>query len=128
MWDKIKSSIEQHFIIWWTLSCFAVAVSGVIYMAIHFQQNHENTTRYLFLWVLVWALITPLGILAGIFWWLTEVTRMNGDPDVVMPMQGENEGFNDAEEIEHFKVDTSENVNAINICHEDGSVTGEHFV
>ena len=128
MWDNIKKLIKQYFIIWWTVSCLVVVLFGAIYMEIQVQQKHENRSQDLSLWLLAWVFITPIGIVAGWFCWLIDATETLDNAENAMSLNGENEGFNDAEEAEHANVDMIANFNAVNICYEDGQATGQHSV
>ena len=121
MQNIIKQSMKQHFIIWWTLSCFALAsICGVIYLAIETKQNHVNAYENLFLWIIIWAYLTIMGLFTGVLSWLIDV-RDRCKMDKI-------EGSNDVEENQDFNVDGNGDFDTIMICRKDGPITGEQFV
>ena len=121
MWNTIKKSIKQHYIIWWIGSCFTVILSGVAYLAVKIKQKHEDALENLILWLVIWAYITCMGIFVGAIRWLADVTDKCTLDD--------NDGSKDAEENADFNVDENGKVDTVVIHREDGSVTEfEQFV
>ena len=120
MWNTIKKSIEQHFIIWWTVFCFTMMSPGVIYLAIETDQKQENTWQNPIGWITSWAYITCLGILGHILSRLIDTTDKY--------WMDENEDFNDAEKNEHLNADGNGDINSGIVCCKDGPITGEQFV
>ena len=112
MRDKIKQSIQQHFIIWWTVSCSTAALSGAICLVTKIKQKDENAFQYLGPWVRMWTLIACIGLFPGAIICLT-----NG-----------NKASSDAEERENVNMDGQGNIDAVIICRKDGPGTGAQIV
>ena len=75
MWNTIKQSIQQHFIILWIASCFTIILCGIIYLAIKIEQKWENAFQHLVLWLVIWVYITAMGIFAGVLRMMIDVTN-----------------------------------------------------
>ena len=92
------------------------------------EEKQKDAPQYLFLWLLVWGFVTPLGMLAGLIRWLCDMSDVLDDDEDMVTMGYENEGVCDVEEIERFNVDEKNNFNVANICYDDGPEAGEQFV
>ena len=121
MWPIIKKSVKQHLLIWWTVSCFILALSGGIYIATRVEPRRKNAYGYLILWSIVWGFITFMGVFTGFVSQSIDKHGMNNAED-------KEQGFNAAAENEGRNADEMNNFDTAVICREDGPVFGEQFV